>query len=403
MSKPGSQSMAGRVSHFFFLLAGFSCFGLAMWYFYIENRNTEFKFVGINILDPKISDDVPAVLAATGAAFIAIWAVIYSVHRADHRAHNDWVRGQLADFESWRTSTNGTLIANQRRLQSFIINHWIPPLGTTFPKLNQWSPSKISLQFLAAYRRAFPSEPFVLPRTLQEISSKMEEKDSSFREIRAIARRDKELALEIGVVSVTEENLQSWISDITNALAPVEDAIGRQHLESVDFYSVQSKIAMLDPMSELRWVRLAFLGNIENWIWLNLVATGSIASAHMRKLGQTQDQSWIEGLVYFYEANTDFVLFKDYDPLDSLMGDALWFGLISGYRRKSAMIEAFSKFTVSDIRDDDEEFAELAAKGEVALMRQTIGKAAADRFLEQPETPLVYDMPSYLGIKLDDF
>jgi len=402
MSKPGSQSIAGKISHLFFLLAGFSCFGLAMWYFYIENRRAEFKFVGIDILDPKISDDVPAVLAATGAAFIAIWAVIYSVHRSDHRAHSDWVRGQLSEFESWRTSTNGILIANQRRLQSSIINHWIPPSSTQFPQLNQWPPSRIALQFLSSYRRAFTSEPVVLPRTIQEIFSKMEEKDSSFREVRGFARRDRDLALEIGVVSITEESLQSWIDDITNALAPVEDAIGRQYYSSVDPQTIQNNNAMLDPMSELRWVRLAFLGNIENWIWLSLVATGSIASAHMRRIGLTQNQSWIEGLVHFYESNTDLTLYKDYSPLDSYVGDSMWHGLISGYQRKWAMIEAFSKFTVSDIREDDGEFAKLAANGEVALMRQTIGKAAADRFLNQSETLLVYDMPSYLGIIIED-
>ena len=232
----------------------------------------------------------------------------------------------------------------------------------------------------------------------------MDEKDSSFRSIRAIARRDKELALEIGIVAVSDAGLQSWINELTHALAPVEDAIGRQLNNSIDDGVYKMMDVMLDPMSELRWLRLAHLGGVDEWIWLCLVATGSISSSHMRRLGISETQSWIEGFQYFYDSNSNYELDDfNYSPLDSIVGDALWNGLVSGYRRKIAMIESFSRYSKSDDFGGDKDFALMASVGDVASMRRVLGQTAADNFLAGISSgmPLVYDMPSYLGIKTD--
>lgn len=404
MSNPNEPTTIGRVNHFFFLIAGFLSFFLALVYFYLEDRYLSFEiFNKLDLLNKRINDDVPGVLAATGAAFIAIWAVIYSVHSAEHRAHSDWVRAQNSEFEVWRTATNGILIANNRRLREFV-NYWIPPLASNFPRLDQWTPADIARQYILVYKRAFSGERFILPRTLQELSTKMDERESTFRTVRAMARRDRELALEIGIVSVSEASLQSWIDELTNALAPVEDAIGRQMNDGEDNGEYRMMDVMLDPMSELRWLRMAHLGGIDEWIWLCLVATGSVSSSHMRRLGLSESQSWIEGFQYFRKA---FELSEDddirYSPLDSIVGDALWSGLVSGYRRKVAMIDAFSQYAEPENFGGDDDFARFASKGNVAMMRRTLGQKAAHNFLSgiSSDIPIVYDMPTYLGIRTD--
>jgi hypothetical protein len=119
----------------------------------------------------------------------------------------------------------------------------------------------------------------------------------------------------------------------------------------------------------------------------------------------TDQQSWLIGLLHFFE-----IPVEDLGPearltfSDSIVGDALWIGLVSGYRRKKAMIDAFSQPVQSENFGGNEKLAQLALTGDVAQMRRLIGQLAAEGFLEGYSVfgPPVYNLASFLGWKQPD-
>jgi len=388
-----------RAWHGIFLAAGLVALFLAAAYVaWLAISDTRPRWFG-----SAVNQTIPAVFAALAAAFLALWAVLHSSYQENQRMEQQWLRGQLDAYESWRASTNGLVLAHSARSAS-MAHFWIPPMAGVRADLRGWTVARFVVRFAAEMDDwwaqdggwPIPRTPAEMEQLLKGVNRTSKTKKSPGRHaaaVRDLAEGLKKHALVADDFVITGGALDAWEQSAMQAFAVFEDALYVSSSSSVS-NSVTGNLGTksLAFTDDTKWQRLAYTTDLETFMWLMLVALGASVDGRRAALGSVERPSWISGLSHLLGRQPE-----ERHDLVSLLGDAAYQGFMGANRRRQCVSGALADFSESR-SFGGEEGQKAARDGDVSRLRSLVAQEAIDRYLLSIEkTPHLYDLPSYIG------